>query len=75
MLYKETLNTIVLNTTPLNDYKKVCGSCAIYIILFTVFFIRSMCISSVFIYFHWYLKKSNTNITNNHGTETINYET
>ena len=60
MLHNETLNAILLNTIPLNDYKKVCGSCIIYIVLFAIFFIRSICISSVFIYFYWYLKKGNT---------------
>ena len=29
MIYNETLSTI-----PLNDYKKVCGSCTLYIVLF-----------------------------------------
>ena len=47
MLHNETLNAI-----PLNDYKKVCNSCTICIVLFAVFFITSICISSVFIYFH-----------------------
>ena len=51
MLHKETLNAI-----PLNDYEKVCNSCTIYIVLFAVFFITSICISSAFICFHWYLK-------------------
>ena len=42
MLHNETLDVI-----PLNDYKKVCNSCTIYIVLFAVFFITSICISSV----------------------------
>ena len=62
MLYNETsdlisLDVISLNTVPLNVYKKVCNSCTISIVLFAVFFITSICISSVFIYFHWYLKR------------------
>ena len=36
------------------NYKKVCNFCIIYIVLFTVFFITRICISSVFIYFQWY---------------------
>ena len=52
ILHNETLNVI-----PLNDYKKVCNSCSIYPVLFAVFFISSICTSSVFIYFQWYLKK------------------
>ena len=51
MLHNETLDVI-----PLNDYKKVCNSCTMYIVLFAVFFITSICISSVFIYFCWCLK-------------------
>ena len=54
ILHNETLDVILLS-----DYKKVCNSCTIYIVLFAVFFITSICISSVFIYFHWYLKKDN----------------
>ena len=48
MIYSDTLN----------DYKKVCNSCTIYIIFLLIFFIKSISISSVFIYFHLYLKKS-----------------
>ena len=40
-----------------NDYKKVCNSCALYIVLFVTFLIISISISSVFIHFYWYLKK------------------
>ena len=46
---------------PLNDCKKVCNFCTIYIVLFVIFHIISISINSVFIYFHWYLKKSSTN--------------
>ena len=38
----------------LNDYKNVCYSFTIYIVLFTLFFITSVCISKVSICFHWY---------------------
>ena len=51
MIYNETMN----------DYKKVCNSCAIDIVLFAMFLITYISISSVLIYFHWYLKRSNTN--------------
>ena len=30
MLYNETLDEISLNAIPLNVYKKVCGSCTLY---------------------------------------------
>ena len=52
MIYNGTLNAI-----PLNDYRKLCNSCTVYIALLVIFFIVSMSISSVFIYFHWYLKR------------------
>ena len=65
MLHNETLNVI-----PLNDYEKVCNSCTIYIVLFSVFFKTNICISSGFIYFHWYLKKHNVRIKFYPGTQT-----
>ena len=52
MLYNEALDIISLN-----DHKKVRNSGTIYRVLFAVFFITSICISSVFIHFQWYLKK------------------
>ena len=36
---------------------KICSSCIVYITLFVIFFTKSISISSVFIYFHWYLKR------------------
>ena len=50
-------NKMIYNST-LNDYKKVCSSCTIYIAFFVMFFIISVCISSAFIHFHWYLKEN-----------------
>ena len=58
ILYNETLDANLLNAVLLNDYKKVCDSCTRYIV-FAVFFITRICMSSVFIYFHWCLKKDN----------------
>ena len=55
MVYDSTLNAI-----PLNDYGKICNSCTVYIILLVIFFIVSISISRVFIYFHWYLKRRYT---------------
>ena len=51
----------------LNEYKNACRSCMIYIILLVLLFITSISISSVFICFNLYFKKSNANI--NPGTE------
>ena len=48
----ETIDVIPLNAIPLNVYKKVCNSCMVYIVLFIIFSITSICICSVFIYFH-----------------------
>ena len=46
----------------LNDYKS--SSCALYIVLFVVFLVANIVISSVFIYFYWYLKKLKNFTTN-----------
>ena len=73
MPYNETLNAILLNTILLNDYKKVRGSCIIYIVLFAIFFVTGICISSVFIYFHWYLKKDNVCVKLNPSIQTAIY--
>ena len=40
MIYNETLNKILLN-----DYKKVCGSCTLYIVFFALFLETSTVIS------------------------------
>ena len=65
MLQNKTLNSISLNTIPLNAIPlnkiplntKACNFCTIYIALFVIFFIITICISSA--YFHWHLKKDN----------------
>ena len=53
----ETLDIIPIDSIPLNVYKKVCSSCIVYIVLFLVFLITTIC--CVFIYFYWHLKKDN----------------
>ena len=60
MIFNGTLNVILLNAIPLNDYKKVCGSCTLYIVLFAVFLVTITAISTVFIG----IKKRIFNITN-----------
>ena len=63
-----------LYSNEINDYEKICNSCRVFIVLFIIFFILSISISSAFIYFHWCLKKSNTGVTNfNPSTETVIY--
>ena len=57
----ETIDTTPLNAIPLNVYKKVRNSCMVYIVLFVIFLITSICICIVFMYFYWYLKKDNIN--------------
>ena len=52
MIYNETLDEITLN-----DYKIVCGSCTLYIVLFVIFLVISAVNSAVFVYFYWYSKK------------------
>ena len=67
MIYNETLNAITLN-----DYKNVCNSCTIYIVLFGIFLIISISIN-VFICFHWYLKKDNIRVKFNTNTQATIY--
>ena len=57
-----------------NNYGKVCNSSTIYLVLFVNAFLIIIGFSSVFVYFHWYLEKDNTIITNlKNNTETIIY--
>ena len=55
-----------------NDYGNMCNFCTVYIVLFAIAFLLILGISSSYFYIHCYLKKSNTNITNNNpDTETV----
>ena len=60
----ENIDEKKLHSNEINDYEKICSSCSVYIVLLLIFFILSINISSVFIYFHWCLKKSDTGVTN-----------
>ena len=56
----------------LKDYGKARNFCAIYVALIAVAFLMIIDITSASIYFHWYLKKDITIITNiNTVTETV----
>ena len=68
MLHNETLNVI-----PLNVYKKACNSCTIYIVLFAVFFLTGICISTFFYLFSLVFKKDNVRIKFNPDTQTTIY--
>ena len=58
---------MIYNKT-LHDYKNVCNSYLIYIVISAIAFLSI----SAFTYFHWNLKKDNTIIANiNPGTETV----
>ena len=59
----EMISNSSLNAIPLNDYRKICSSCTACIILLAIFFIITISIISVFIYFHWYLKRRYTETT------------
>ena len=61
VLYNEILDAVPLDAIPVNDYKKICGSCTLYIVLFAVFSVACTVISTVFIYFYWHSKKTITN--------------
>ena len=67
MLHNETLNVIPLNHCKVEFHNYY------YIVLFAVFFITSICISSVFIYFLWYFKKDNVHVKFNLATQTTIY--
>ena len=59
-------NEMIYNRT-FNDYKS--SSCALCIVLFVVFLVTNIFISSAFIYFNWYLEKLQiftTNINENY---------
>ena len=56
MIYNETLNGITLNY-----YKKECGSCTLYIVLFAVFLVTSTVISAVLFTFSLVYKRNITN--------------
>ena len=53
---------MIYNAT-LNEYEKVRISCTIFIVSFVIAFLMIFGFSSENIYFHWYLKKSNTETT------------
>ena len=61
MIYNATLN------------EKICKSCTIYIVLLVIIFITSISISSAFIYFDWYLRRSNTGLNTTVNNETVIY--
>ena len=62
MLDNETLNSVPLNG-------KACNSCTTYIVLFAIFLIISISISSASVYFQWYLKKDNVRVKFNPSTQ------
>ena len=70
----ENIDKKKLHSNEINDYEKLCSFCSVYTVLLVIFFILSISISSVFIYFHQYLKKSNTGVTDsNSSTEMVIY--
>ena len=70
----ENINEKESHSNERNDYEKICSSFSVQILLMVIFFILSISIHSVFIYFHWYIKKSNTGVTNiNPRSETVIY--
>ena len=56
-LVEESSENIAGNEMIHSDYENVCNSCTVYIVLFFIAVSIIIGISSVFIYFHWYLKK------------------
>ena len=60
MIYNDTLT----------NHAKLCDSYTIYIILFAIFILINVSISSVFIYLHWYFKKDNIRVKFNTNSQT-----
>ena len=56
-----------------NEYENKCSSCILYIVLFSIFFIISIGITTYFVYSHWYLKKDNAHAVLDTRTETTIY--
>ena len=59
---------MIYNAT-LNDHRKVCNSCTIYIILLVTGFLIIIGSISAYFYFHLYLKINDTDVNTN--TETV----
>ena len=53
-IYNETLNTISSDD---------CASCTLYVVLFAVFLTTSVIVGSSFIYFYWYSRGSNDQLS------------
>ena len=70
---KELHSNEMISVT-LNNYKNVCRSCTIDIVLLVILFICLININCAFVYFYWNLKKDSAGITNiNPSTETVIY--
>ena len=69
----ENINGNEMTNVAWNEHGNACGSCTIYIILSVIFFRISISISSVFIYFYWYLKRDTDVVNINPGTEAVIY--
>ena len=73
-LFEKCSENIDENEMIYNHYRNVCNYCTVYIVLFVIAVLIIICISSVFVCFHWYLTKSSTGVINiNPDTETIIY--
>ena len=53
-----------------NEFNNKCGSCKLYIVLFSILFKTNIGISTYFVYWHWYLKKDVPRIKFNTHTHT-----
>ena len=58
-----------------NEHDKKCSSCALYIVLFSIFFTISTGIATYFACFYWYLKKDDACVMLDTRTETAIYWT
>ena len=63
----------IIHNVTLNNHRKVCNSCTLYILLLVNAFLVIIGIGSVYIYSHWYLKRNNTGVNTIVNTETKIY--
>ena len=68
---KETVEEVKI--TSKNEHENKCSSCAMYIVLFSIFFIITIGIGIYYLYSQWYLKKYVSHIDFDIHKETMIY--
>ena len=73
--YTETVEEVKLAriTSAKNENKHKCGSCMLYIVLFSIILTINIGIATYFVYFYLYLKKDVTSVESGSRTQTTIY--